>query len=107
MLSKNELLKELQHRDFSDMFFDDARNDIDIALAAVKKDPTHYNLLGWEAQNHPKIIKVVAKKDASLVASLLENIDNATDDNTKNNLPQNGYLIIEIDKTISKGNRIH
>lgn len=102
MLSKNEILKELQHRDFSDTFFDDARNDIDIALAAVKIDPTHYNLLGWDAQNHPKIIKAVAKKDASIVSSLLENTNIET-----NPIENNGYLIIEVDKTINTKNYVH
>lgn len=67
---KTEILKKLEDLHFSDTFFDDARNDEDIALAAIKKDPQYYHLLGWEAQSNPKIVKAILKKDGNFISSV-------------------------------------
>lgn len=70
MLKKDILIKELESRDFADMLFEDARNDIDIAIEAVKINPEYYHLLGWEAKSSDKVVKTTLEQDGKMLMAL-------------------------------------
>ena len=72
MLKKENLIKELESRDFSDMMFEDARNDIDIAIEAVKINPEYYHLLGWEAKSSHEVVKTTLEQDGKMLMALPE-----------------------------------
>lgn len=67
MISKSTLIEQLATYDFSHPMFDIARNDKDIALEAIKKDPQSFADLGWNMQNDPHIIELALEQDGSLL----------------------------------------